>query len=217
MRAADVVDRGHRRHGARASRRRPGRCDLTVPLLGRGKLLNVLAATAVGARVRRAARRPSSSGAASLHAGGASRRACCGCRAASRSSTTRYNASPAAPGARSTRCARRAPQRAAIAVLGEMLELGDARDALHAECGRGAARAGLDVLVAVGGPPARAMADAAVAAGMPAASVASHVASEAGGRRRRAARSRAGDVVLVKGSRGTRTDMVADRLKAEWA
>ena len=39
--------------------------------------------------------------------------------------------------------------------------------ALHAESGRRAAAAGVDLLVAVGGAPARALADAAIAAGMP--------------------------------------------------
>jgi UDP-N-acetylmuramyl pentapeptide synthase len=32
-----------------------------------------------------------------------------------------------------------------------------------------------------------------------------------------AARTRPGDLVLVKGSRGVRTDLVVDRLKAEFA
>ena len=66
-----------------------------------------------------------------------------------------YNSSPSAlrPAldvvAHETRCARK------VAVLGEMLELGDhARMALHDECGRAAARAGLTkLLFAIGGAP----------------------------------------------------------------
>ncbi len=53
-----------------------------------------------------------------------------------------------------------------------MLELGDHALALHEECGRAAAAAGLTLLFAIGGAPARALADAAVAAGMPPDSVA---------------------------------------------
>ena len=48
-----------------------------------------------------------------------------------------------------------------VAVLGEMLELGEHATRLHEECGAAAAAAGLDLLVAVGGAPARALADAA--------------------------------------------------------
>ena len=78
-------------------------------------------------------------------------------------------------------------------------------------------RAGLDLLIAVGGAPAGALA-------------------ERRGRRRHAGRSRSrtcatreeaadlalervrpGDLVLVKGSRGIGTDLVVDRLKAEFA
>jgi len=58
------------------------------------------------------------------------------------------------------------------------------------------------------------LADAAIAAGMPAKSVAcfdtSHQAAPAV-----VAAVIAGDLVLVKGSRGTRTDVVVDRLVAE--
>jgi UDP-N-acetylmuramyl pentapeptide synthase len=103
-----------------------------------------------------------------------------------------------------------------IAVLGEMLELGTHAIRLHQECGAAAAAVGLDLLITVGGPPARALADAAIAAGMPAAAViattsstdAATVAVE---------RTRPGDLVLVKGSRGIGTDAVVDRLKAEFA
>jgi UDP-N-acetylmuramoyl-tripeptide--D-alanyl-D-alanine ligase len=101
-----------------------------------------------------------------------------------------------------------------VAVLGEMLELGDHALALHEECGRAVAAAGVRLLITVGGPAARAMADAAVSAGMSAANVRHYAASvEAADD---VARSlRAGDLVLVKGSRGTRCDVVSDRIVQE--
>ena len=101
-----------------------------------------------------------------------------------------------------------------VAVLGEMLELGDHSAALHEEVGRAAAGAGVELLLAVGGAPAKALAGAAIAAGMPAAAVHYFATSEAAAD---AADTlvRAGDLVLVKGSRGVKTDRVVDRLKAE--
>src|SRR6202035_5518128 len=53
-----------------------------------------------------------------------------------------------------------------IAVIGEMLELGDRSAALHQSVGRAAASAGVDVLLAVGGAPAKALADAGIGAGV---------------------------------------------------
>jgi UDP-N-acetylmuramoyl-tripeptide--D-alanyl-D-alanine ligase len=76
------------------------------------------------------------------------------------------------------------------------------------------ASAGVELLVVVGGQPMRALADAAIAAGLPPAAVLSFTtsddASDEIGRL-----VRPGDVVLVKGSRGIRTDRVVDRLAAE--
>jgi UDP-N-acetylmuramoyl-tripeptide--D-alanyl-D-alanine ligase len=103
-----------------------------------------------------------------------------------------------------------------IAVLGEMLELGGHATRLHEECGALAAAVGLDLLIAVGGPPARALAAAAVRTGMPEASVA-YVGTSAEAAELAAAQTRPGDLVLVKGSRGIGTDVVVDRLKAEFA
>jgi UDP-N-acetylmuramoyl-tripeptide--D-alanyl-D-alanine ligase len=127
-----------------------------------------------------------------------------------------YNSSPAAlkqsleTVAASTGSARK------IAVLGEMLELGAHANRLHAECGRAAAGAGLDLLIAVGGDPARRLAEAARAAGMDA-SVVVHVSTSAEAADLAQRRVRPGDLVLVKGSRGIRTDLVVDRLKVEFA
>ena len=79
-----------------------------------------------------------------------------------------------------------------------------------------AAAVGLDLLIVVGGPPARALADAAVRSGMAETSVA-YVGTSAEAAELAAGRTRPGDLMLVKGSRGIGTDVVVDRLKAEFA
>jgi UDP-N-acetylmuramoyl-tripeptide--D-alanyl-D-alanine ligase len=101
-----------------------------------------------------------------------------------------------------------------VAVLGEMLELGKQGMRWHQECGRSATRAGVARLVTVGGPAARAMADAAVEAGLDAAAV-THVATSLDAADVVSGVLRPRDLVLVKGSRGVRMDVVADRLRAE--
>jgi UDP-N-acetylmuramoyl-tripeptide--D-alanyl-D-alanine ligase len=97
-----------------------------------------------------------------------------------------------------------------------MLELGHRAIALHEAVGRAAAAALLDLLVAVGGAPARALADAAIAAGLAKTNVHYFETSDEAADRA-VSWAHAGDLVLVKGSRGVRTDKVVDRLKAEFA
>jgi len=127
-----------------------------------------------------------------------------------------YNSSPAAL-KRSLETVRNATGSARkIAVLGEMLELGDHAIRLHEECGWAAAESGLELLIAVGGPPASRLADAATTSGMPPGAVV-HVATSAEAADVALKKIRPGDLVLVKGSRGIRTDVVVDRLKAEFA
>jgi UDP-N-acetylmuramoyl-tripeptide--D-alanyl-D-alanine ligase len=191
-----------------------GSATLTTPLLGLGNLSNVLAATAVALQfdvpvsqiVETAARlRPATRRGELLRLPG-------GITLIDDS----YNSSPAAlrqaldTVTAAAGCARK------VAVLGEMLELGDHADALHRELGRAAAEAALDLLVTVGGVAARALADGAIAAGMPADAV-THVATREEAAVVGLARIRPGDLVLVKGSRGIGTDLVVERLKAEFA
>jgi UDP-N-acetylmuramoyl-tripeptide--D-alanyl-D-alanine ligase len=127
-----------------------------------------------------------------------------------------YNSNPKALSRALTMLAgeSRFPRR--VAVLGEMLELGAASADLHRASGEEAARTGLAALIAVGGASARALAEGAVQAGMPASSVRyvedSHKAVDAV-----LAAVRPGDLVFVKGSRGIGTEVVVDRLKAEFA
>jgi UDP-N-acetylmuramoyl-tripeptide--D-alanyl-D-alanine ligase len=103
-----------------------------------------------------------------------------------------------------------------VAVLGEMLELGAHAERLHAECGRAAAGAGLQLLIAVGGDPVRALAREAIAAGMPEQCV-TCVPTREDAADLALRQVRAGDLVLVKGSRGVGTDLVVERLKEEFA
>jgi UDP-N-acetylmuramoyl-tripeptide--D-alanyl-D-alanine ligase len=213
VRATSIEDRGV--DGMRARMTTPaGERSIETPLIGRGNLANVLAATAVAldagidldvivgvaARLRPADRR----GTVSRLGGGVTL------------IDDSYNSSPSALRraldvvAHESRCERK------VAVLGEMLELGDHAVALHEDCGRAAASSGLTALFAIGGSPARALAEAAIGAGMAQESV-TYFQHSADAVVAVAAYVRRGDLVLVKGSRGTRTDIVADRLAAEFA
>ena len=213
VRATDVQDLGL--DGMRAHVTTPaGDMDVHTPLLGRGNLANVLAATAVAVDC--------GVGLDEI-AAAASRLTPADRRGAVRRLRDRitliddsYNSSPAALKralevlANETRASRK------VAVLGEMLELGEHSTELHRQSGRAAADAGVDLLFAIGGTPARALADAAIDAGMQQTAV-NYFESSAAAAAAAAASIRAGDVVLVKGSRGTRTDVVADRIAAEHA
>ncbi|HEX7085674.1 MAG TPA: UDP-N-acetylmuramoyl-tripeptide--D-alanyl-D-alanine ligase [Vicinamibacterales bacterium] len=213
VRAIDVRDRGVQ--GTTAVMVTPaGRVDVHVPLPGRGPLLNVLAAAAV-ALLHGVALDAIAARAARLTA------------APRRGEVVRlgrgvvliddsYNSSPAALAGALAALASETGARRRVAVLGEMRELGDFSVALHEESGRHAAAAGVDLLVGVGGDPARAMVNAARDAGLPAERT-HYWASSDEAAAPVSALLEPDDVVLVKGSRGTRTDIVADRIRAEWS
>lgn len=119
-----------------------------------------------------------------------------------------YNANPEAMRAMidvlaATPAARR------VAVLGEMLELGDAAERLHREVGRYAAGRGIDLLVGVRNA-ARWMVDEARSAGMPDAAARFFDAPEPAGDFARE-NARAGDAVLFKGSRGVAMERALER------
>jgi UDP-N-acetylmuramoyl-tripeptide--D-alanyl-D-alanine ligase len=101
-------------------------------------------------------------------------------------------------------------------VLGEMLELGEHTLELHRDCGKSAAAAGLDRLVVIGGDAAGALAEAAVRAGMPEEAV-TWTASSGAGSDLIIPWLTAGDLVLVKGSRGIGTDAVVQRITEEFS
>ena len=209
VRASTIVDRGTEGTAARITTAR-GAIDITTPLVGRANLANVLAATAVALEfdvpLEDIATKAATLGPAA-HRGEIVRLAG-GITVIDDS----YNANPTATRrALDVLAAARGSRR--VAVIGEMLELGDHAIALHAEVGRAVAAAGVDMLLAVGGAAAGALADAAVDAGMSKTSV-RHFATSDEAADAAVADIRAGDVVLVKGSRGVKTDRVVDRLKA---
>ena len=183
--------------------------DIRTPLLGRGQIANIAAAVAVALRfdvplelvAERIARCSAQPGRGQvLRLGGLT------------VVDDTYNSSPVAlRGALEAVGHERGCRR--IAVLGEMLELGTRSAELHAACGRAAVDAGFAVVVAVGGAAAVALASGARAAGLPPRAVAA-VDTAAAAAEHVAGIARAGDVILVKGSRGIGMDRVVDRLKA---
>jgi UDP-N-acetylmuramoyl-tripeptide--D-alanyl-D-alanine ligase len=208
VRAVDVRDRGLFGTHARLQTRR-GECELSVPLVGRGNLANVLAATAVAlelgidldaiaeqaGRLQPAPHR------------GVVRRLSRGITIVDDS----YNSSPAALRQALEAFGRGAPRGRRVAVLGEMLELGESSLALHERCGRAAAAAGIDLLWTIGGEPAQVMGLAAIDERMPPGRV-RHVATSADAAPQVVAALEPGDVVLVKGSHGIRTDVVVEHV-----
>ncbi len=97
-----------------------------------------------------------------------------------------------------------------IAVLGEMLELGEQSHALHQSVGAHAAHLGLDLLVGVRGD-ARIMLEAATRAGLPPAKTRFFETSEQAGTALKAL-LQPGDAILFKGSRGVRVERALETL-----
>jgi len=211
-------DRDHRvedlgLEGMRATVSTPaGERDVTTPLLGRGNLSNALAAVAVslelGVTLADAAARLARLSPAPRR--GAVHRL----RHDIRLVDDSYNSSPSALRRALEVMAHTTAAGRKVAVLGEMLELGEHADELHRQCGEAVAAAGVNRLFVIGGAPARALGNAATAAGLTASAVswfersdeaAPMIVADVG----------PGDAVLVKGSRGIRTDVIVDRLTAE--
>jgi UDP-N-acetylmuramoyl-tripeptide--D-alanyl-D-alanine ligase len=110
----------------------------------------------------------------------------------------------------STVCANRESSRA-IVVAGEMLELGPSGGELHREAGKQIARLGVDLLIGVRGL-AQEMVHGAREEGMnPNAALFAATPEEAASIL--IPQVRPGDLILVKGSRGVKTEIVVERIK----
>ncbi|HXD76054.1 MAG TPA: UDP-N-acetylmuramoyl-tripeptide--D-alanyl-D-alanine ligase [Vicinamibacterales bacterium] len=213
VRADNVVDAGI--EGTSAHVMTPkGAFDLRTPLIGRGNLANILAATAVGIHfdVPLAVMAERASRLTPAHHRGDVVKLGRDVVVIDDS----YNSNPTAV-RRALDVLRASPVKGRrVAVIGEMLELGRHGEALHQQVGEAVAKSGVDRLVAIGDLNALAVVVAAVTAGMPRDRI-KYFTSSAAAADAFAEYVQPGDLVLVKGSRGVRTDVVVDRLKAEFA
>ncbi len=207
--AADLVPRGSGvRFTLRAPRLAAGEAPVDLPLPGRHHVADALAAAAVGLAfglgLEEIARGLASASLPEMRS-----------RIVEAGSLKliddTYNASPASVKAALETLAQVAPGRR-VAVLGDMLELGDYSLEGHREVGRAAAQ--VDLLVTVG-TRARHARDAAVEAGLPP-ERALHCADRDEALERLKGLLRPGDTVLVKGSRAMRMEEIVSGLQA-WA
>jgi UDP-N-acetylmuramoyl-tripeptide--D-alanyl-D-alanine ligase len=121
-----------------------------------------------------------------------------------------YNANPTSTKAAIQEVSVRAGGRR-IAVLGDMLELGETSDALHARIGRAVANANIDQLWAIG-PKSETTARVARDAGMKIVHWSPDVPTAMA---EFPIRARSGDVILFKASRGVRLERVYEDMKAQ--
>ncbi len=119
-----------------------------------------------------------------------------------------YNANPGSVRAALDTLVTLRSGRKTVAVLGDMLELGDFSSEAHRDAGAAAARLGVDVLIVVGSF-ARFTAEGARQAGMPAARV-FEAATTAQAAALLREQSKNGDAVLVKGSRGMKMEAILE-------
>jgi UDP-N-acetylmuramoyl-tripeptide--D-alanyl-D-alanine ligase len=98
-----------------------------------------------------------------------------------------------------------------IVVAGEMLELGETGPALHREAGQKAAELGFDLIIGVRGLGREIVEGARLRGMSETAAVFCETPEEAAELLEREARS--GDLILVKGSRGVKTEIVVQRMK----
>ena len=125
-----------------------------------------------------------------------------------------YNSSPKSVEAALEALASIAGPRRRVAVLGDMVEMGEHTDAIHREMGRVAAEHQVNCLIAVG-RNASTIAGAAVVGGIPRSEVFEAPDSlDAASLARELLKPR--DVVLVKASRGVGLELVVDALKARF-
>jgi len=104
------------------------------------------------------------------------------------------------------------PAKRKVAVLGDMLELGEKEIAYHVQAGKQVVQCGWDTLVTVG-PLSRHMAEAALASGMKKDQIYSYRDStEAADFIQNIVQD--GDFILVKGSRGIQTEIIVEKLKS---
>jgi UDP-N-acetylmuramoyl-tripeptide--D-alanyl-D-alanine ligase len=98
-----------------------------------------------------------------------------------------------------------------IVVAGEMLELGDTAPALHRQSGRGIAQLGVDILIGVRGLAGQIVAGAREAGMSDEVTIFCQTPED--GAELLSRIIRAGDLVLVKGSRGVKTEIVIEKMK----
>jgi len=184
-----------------------GRANVDFPLNGKHNILNALAATAVGHAFEMTAGEIAAAVETAVAPGqrGEVMRFADGFTVINDS----YNSNPTALLSMvDTLVSGAAGAGRKIVVAGEMLELGETAPRLHREAGQAIADAGIDVLIGVRGL-AREMVEGASEAGLQKAVFA--VDSDSAGERLQT-EIRPGDVVLVKGSRGVRTEKVIEKL-----
>jgi UDP-N-acetylmuramoyl-tripeptide--D-alanyl-D-alanine ligase len=121
-----------------------------------------------------------------------------------------YNANPASMAAALATQAALAKGRRRVAVLGDMLELGNGEEALHREVGKLAVDSGVEVLVGLG-PRSKAMIDAASSLGEDAFCAPDPEGLE-GALDFLIPRLRPSDLVLIKASRGMRLERMVEAL-----
>lgn len=182
-----------------------GRWTLNLPLPGRHNLMNALGACAcalaIGEDLGQAVERLSSAPAVS---GRLVQRRMNGCLVLDDT----YNANPASLEAALAVLNQFPSDGRKVAVIGDMLELGERAEFLHRQAGQWVAECGVDLLVTVGSL-ARFLGEEAIRSGMPRETCSFfETAEEAGGFLTDALRS--GDTILVKGSRGMRMEKVLE-------